>query len=104
MRVYIVTSGGFRDYQIEAVRASRESAEAYIGKNPTTDLRIEEWEVTGGVRHTGDCNHEILTRTAEIRQTARQVADICGSLGVSVENAKRNLAAYCEHLKRCMEN
>jgi len=104
MTAYIVTSGGFRDYQIKAVCASCESAEAYIGKESetrTVDLRIEEWEVTGAARDTGEKRNREIIELHRHEAQIREVCDLCGSLGRAVANAKRNLAAYCEHLKRC---
>ena len=41
--VYIVTSGCYSDYSIDAVFSTREAAEAYIGTKTNRD--IEEWQV-----------------------------------------------------------
>lgn len=44
MIVYIVTSGEYSDYHIEAVLETREQAEAYCALHPCGDQEIEEWE------------------------------------------------------------
>lgn len=46
MIVYIVTSGCYSDYSIDAVLLSREQAEAYCALHPSEDQEIEEWETT----------------------------------------------------------
>ena len=48
MKVYIVTSGAYSDYEIDAVFSTREMAEKYIATNNTHDYPyeyIEEYEV-----------------------------------------------------------
>ena len=48
MKVYIVTSGEYSDYGIEAVFSTREMAEKYIATNNTTDYPydyIEEYDI-----------------------------------------------------------
>ncbi len=46
--IYVVTSGCYSDYGIEAVFDSRDKAVAYIGGEPTGDRRIEEYALNDG--------------------------------------------------------
>ena len=52
MKVYIVTSGIYSDYRIEAVFSTREAAELFIATNNTIDYPydyIEEYEMDDNV-------------------------------------------------------
>lgn len=44
MKVYIVTSGCYYDYHIDAVFEDIKKAEIYCAMNPEEDQEIEEWE------------------------------------------------------------
>lgn len=48
-RVYLVTSGEYSDYSIDAVFSTREKAERYIQREPPEfgEARVEEFEVDG---------------------------------------------------------
>lgn len=44
MIVYIVTSGCYSDYSIDAVLETKEQAETYCALHPCEDQEIEEWD------------------------------------------------------------
>lgn len=44
MNVYIVTSGCYSDYTIDAVFTDKKKAEMYCAMHPSNDQEIEEWE------------------------------------------------------------
>lgn len=48
--IYIVTSGSYSDYGIDAVFSSEENAQTFIDQNsPFLDMGIEEYELDGRV-------------------------------------------------------
>jgi hypothetical protein len=50
-KIYIVTSGSYSDYQINAVFSTRELAQKYVDKFESTDYRVEEHELDTGTRN-----------------------------------------------------
>ena len=65
MKAYIVTSGSYSDYQIEAVFSTKEKAEEYIQNTCTDDVNdIEEYEMDEQVERKNAvyrCSVNILT-------------------------------------------
>ena len=44
MEIYIVTSGAYSDYRIDAVFTDKKQAELYCATKRFVDMEIEEWE------------------------------------------------------------
>lgn len=45
MKIYVVTSGEYSDYQIDALYSTRDRALAHIGSEQNDRAKIEEWEL-----------------------------------------------------------
>lgn len=65
MKVYIVTSGCYSDYHIDAVLETRKQAEAYCALHPSEDQEIEEWETA---EYAVECDKPVYRKWVGIIQ------------------------------------
>lgn len=114
MKVYIVTSGTYSDYQIDAVFSTEDKAKAYLDKHGNYDNRqIEEYDtdIEDTNRETAIYSVHIDSKRIEVRRddfhsmpdTIRAYESYCGSglgytLTVETDGAERAKKIASERL------